>query len=62
MYRVKINFSLEDVMLLSDFDDEGIQVVDLVMNSTSSFKSSSSFVFASFTQALPTNEPSPYKA
>lgn len=44
--NVKIKSILKDVILLSDSDNEGTQVVDLAMNSTSSFNSSSSsFVF-----------------
>ena len=62
LHRVKIKSILEDVMLFSYSNDEGTQVVDLGMNLTSPFKSSSSFVFASFAQAHRANEPSPYKA
>ena len=44
-------------MLLSNLDDEGTQMVDLAMNSTSSFKFPSSFTSTSFAQALLANEP-----
>ena len=49
-------------MLLSNSDDEGNQTVNLAMNSTFPFKSTSSFVLASFAQALLANKPSFYKA
>ena len=41
MCRVEIDPSLEDVMLLSDSDNEGTHMVDLAMNLTSLFKVSS---------------------
>ena len=55
---VKIESTFEDVMLLSDSNDDGIHVVDLAIHSTSPSKSHLSFTSAPFTQDLPSNAPS----
>lgn len=54
--RVKIESSLEDVIFLSESNNEGTQVVDLVINSTPPFQSPSLFGFACFAQALLANK------
>lgn len=53
LHGVKIESTLEDVMLLSDSNDDGTHVVDLAIHSTSPFKSHLPFTFAPSTQDLP---------
>lgn len=59
--KIKVEPGLEDVMVLSDSDDDNIQVVDLAGESSFPFQSKCSLGDAASAQAPPTNDPSPHK-
>ena len=57
----KVKLEVEDVMVLSDSNEDNIQVVDIAWTSSYPFQSLWIFTSTSFVQALSSNDPSPYK-
>jgi hypothetical protein len=57
----KVKLEVDNVVVLSDYDEDNIQVVDITWTSSYSFESPCSFTSTSSAQAMHGNKPFPYK-
>ena len=57
----KVRLEVDDVVVLSDSDEDNIQVLDIAGTSSYPFQSPYSFTSTSFVQPLHGNDPSPHK-
>ena len=57
----KVKLEVDDVVVLSDSDEDSIQVLDIAGTSSCPFQSPCSFTSTSYVQPLHDNDPSPHK-